>query len=167
MRSAELFLTASGVDEPSPLSLFLKRKAEVDELPVKVEISRSIAAILRLIYVNEKLQLLDKLLEHPSTVEAALWDMVKQDQYPVVASEGWFALALLSREGRGAERVAAMLEFELLRKLFVEGQGRDRDNAGVLVVELKKNSGIRKAEVEELFELFLNKSRARITEIED
>ena len=133
-----------------------------------MEISRTIAAILRLIYTGPRpnIELLDKLLEHPTTIEAALWEMVKQEQYPVVASEGWFALALLSREPRGANRVASMLDRKLLEKVFEEETGRDRDNAGVLVVELKKNSSV---DVVDLVNLFLKRvdiAGADLTKIE-
>lgn len=81
--------------------------------------------------------------------------MVIQKQYPVVASEGWFALALLSREKRGAEKVVEQLDVELVKKVLEEETSKDRDNAGVLVLELRKNLEVRREEMGELMDLFL------------
>ncbi|KAF8540611.1 armadillo-type protein [Trichophaea hybrida] len=138
------------------LNLFLKRYTEVEELPVKTEISRTIAGILRVIYSDEQPNqiLLDALLSHDENVEKTLWDMVKQEKYPVVSSEGWFALAMLAREPKGAARVVEKLEEELVRKTLEEGQGKDRDNVGVLVVELRKNSEVKRETTDELMRVF-------------
>jgi len=123
---------------------------------VKTEISRTIAAILRLIYAAEQPDqpLLDALLSHDENVEEALWDMVKQEKYPVVSSEGWFALALLAREPKGAARVIAKMEEELVRKTLTEGQRKDQDNVGVLVVELRKNSEEKREVTDALMRVF-------------
>ncbi|KAF8250964.1 ARM repeat-containing protein [Wilcoxina mikolae CBS 423.85] len=148
------------ISAPSPaetlLNLFLKRYTEVEELPVKTEISRTIAGILRVIYSDEQPNqpLLDALLSHDENVEKTLWDMVKQEKYPVVSSEGWFALAMLAREPKGAGRVVEKLEEELVRKTLEEGQGKDRDNVGVLVVELRKNSEVKRETTDELMRVF-------------
>lgn len=135
-------LLASTPETQSTLSLFLKRYAEVEELPVKVEISRTIAAVLRIIYATDsepKKELLNGLLAHPSpALEDALWDMVTQDKYPVVRSEGWFALALFAREKEGAERVRTGFAKEMqLVKDTAQGESRDRENVAVLCAGLK------------------------------
>jgi hypothetical protein len=149
-------LLASTPEKESLLSLFLKRYPEVEELPVKVEISRTIAATLRIIYADAepKQELLTALLSHSDSVEEALWDMVRQDKYPVVRSEGWFALALLSREKEGAERVLVGLEKEkdLTKQTITEAEKKDRDNAAVLCAWVKQACGDREV-VEELLRM--------------
>ena len=152
--NAERFVTGADI---TLLNRFLDRYAAVEELPVKTEISRALAAVLRIIYADEPRQDLLTALLADARVEEALWDMVRQDKYPVVRSEGWFGLALLARSRPGAERVVVGLETEkeLLRSVL-EGTGmKDRDNVGVLVAEVKKNCGGDVAE--ELLRLFMEK----------
>jgi hypothetical protein len=116
----------------------------VDELPVKIEISRTIAALLRIIYAGpEPIQeFLTALLSH-SEVEEALWDMVRQEKYPVVRSEGWFALALLSRDREGAGRILVGLEKEkdLAKQTITEAGREDRENAAVVCACVKQACG--------------------------
>lgn len=151
-------MLSSTPDEESLFALFLKRYSEVEELPVKVEISRTIAAMLRIIYAEEEGNqlLLAALLSHSAVVEEAIWDMVRQDKYPVVRSEGWFALALFGREPQGAKRVFPHLEAEKeLVKTVLEGdEKKDSDNVGVMVIEIKKNSGEKSDALDELTKVF-------------
>lgn len=152
----------SNSNEPSLLSLFLERYNEVEELPVKTEISRTIGAILRIVYNQEEpnRSLLDRLLTH-SNLENVLWDMVKQDKYNVVRSEGWFALALMVRSPEGASRLIDVLDEELVKKTLEEGVRQDRDNAGVFVIEMKNNVPEEKREVlNRLIQIFLKMSGA-------
>jgi len=127
---------------------------------VKVEISRTVAAILRNIYAGEKdganQPLLTALLSHSPVVEEALWEMVRQDKYPVVRSEGWFALALFGREPQGAKRMLPHLEAEReLVKTTLEGEKKeDSDNVGAIIVEVKRNSGEKSETIDELVKAF-------------
>lgn len=141
------------------MALFLKCYAEAEELPVRTEISRTIAAVLRLICAEEEPNqpLLNALLSHDERVEKTLWDMVRQEKYKVVRSEGWFALALLAREPKGAARVVEHMDEELVRKALTQEEGgepKDRDNVGVLVAELRKNSEERRDVTDPLMRLF-------------
>lgn len=144
VENAQILLAPSASGGGSLLSLYFKRYAEVEEPPVRTEIARTIATVLRLICAEESpssQQLLDALLSHDQTVETTLWDMVKQEKYQVVRSEGWFALALLAREPRGAARVVQTMDEELVRETLTQGGLRnDRANVGALVAELWKNS---------------------------
>ncbi|CCX31971.1 armadillo-type protein [Pyronema domesticum] len=153
-------LSPGSVESPETLlELFLKRYQEVEELPVQVEISRTLAACLRTIYAAEdpKQEILDMFMSHDEKLEGALWDMVKQDKYPVVASEGWFAMALFTRSQEGAERAVKVLDEEVVRNVLTEGQlKKDKDNVGVMLVGLRQ-AGENKT-VEELLSLFVKQA---------
>ncbi|KAI5782614.1 armadillo-type protein [Geopyxis carbonaria] len=161
--NAEKFLSPATTGE-SVLSTMLTRYTTVEELPTKTEISRAIAAVLRIIYSgpSPSQELLDRLISHAS-VPLALWDMLIQDKYAVVRSEGCFALALLARSPSGAAAVASVLDEQIIRKEFNDGQPKDIDNLGVLLSECKRNDKGGEL-VENLLGEFMKKKKERSSE---
>jgi hypothetical protein len=102
--------------------------------------------------------LLDKLFTLHEGLALPLGAMITQTQWPVVRSEGWFALALMATNKLGCAAVVDCLHktevTELLKTtLGAETSGqdgaeeepdkfqenKDRDNAFILVKELLKN----------------------------
>lgn len=146
------------------LSLLLVLFEKSDSAPIKTEIGRSIASICRTLTPKARegdkqaSVLLDTLYELHTGVARPLGAMITQTQWPVVRSEGWFALALMANNKSGCVAVADCLQneevLELLKKTLsmtaepsdedAEKKDpsqvtKDRDNVFVLVQELLKN----------------------------
>jgi hypothetical protein len=122
-------LTSLSSDKDSPaffrtyLSLLLSNFEKSDEVVVKIEVARVITAILRCVYSQQTLQpardeLLDRLYTlHPNLAQPVA-GMVTQSQFPVVRSEGWFALALMARSAKAKPIISkVVLDFALLNLL--------------------------------------------------
>lgn len=160
--------TSAGVNENDGertyLSLLLALFERSDSTPILTEIGRITASLCRTIIPKYKAgeqsdfsvdSLLDRLFTHHEGIASPLGAMVTQTQWPVVRSEGWFALALLASTKTGAEAVINGLQkidgFSLIEQtLSVEEPAsdkeagkyqwrKDRDNIVVLVQELLKN----------------------------
>jgi hypothetical protein len=89
-------------------SLLLALFSKTDEVGIKTEVARLVAAVLRCLQSSEfsgdsgKEAYLQRLYElHPDVAEP-LRMMILQSKYPVIRSEGWFALALMARSQEGA-----------------------------------------------------------------
>lgn len=141
------------------LSLLLSLFEKTDSSPIKTEIGRSIASICRTVSPKARdgdekaTSLLDRFYSLHEGVARPLGAMVTQDQWPVVRSEGWFALALMATTTPGCAAVADCLQneevIELLQKTVASTGdaeetdksqvAKDRDNIFVLVQELLKN----------------------------
>ncbi|KAJ5778540.1 hypothetical protein N7520_001786 [Penicillium odoratum] len=144
------------------LSLLLALFEKSDSAPIKTEIGRAIASICRTLTPKTRegdeqaSALLDTLYDLHEGVARPIGAMITQTQWPVVRSEGWFALALMANNKSGCMAVADCLQneevLELLKKtLSNESSGedteekdpsqviKDRDNVFVLVQELLKN----------------------------
>jgi hypothetical protein len=146
------------------LSLLLALFQKTDSTPIKTEIGRIVASLSRTLVPKSKASeqhdpsvhsLLDRLFTLPEGIALPLGAMVTQTQWPVVRSEGWFALALMASTKPGAEAVIHGLQeiegFSLIEQTLKaeepaadsevnEVQWRkDRDNIIVLVQELLKN----------------------------
>ena len=118
------------IDEESPahsrtyLSLILSVFERSDDLTVKVEIARIVAAILRTINTSNasiSTSLRDTTLHrlyslHPN-IGQPLAMMVSQTQWPIMRSEGWFAMALAARTEEGSLAMDAVLEVNVLDAL--------------------------------------------------
>ncbi|KAJ5929669.1 hypothetical protein N7454_006619 [Penicillium verhagenii] len=144
------------------LSLLLTLFEKSDSAPIKTEIGRSIASICRTLTPKARegdeqaRGLLSTLYELHAGVAHPIGAMITQTQWPVVRSEGWFALALMANNQAGCVAVADCLQneevLELLKKT-VSGEStgedteekdqsqvaKDRDNVFVLIQELLKN----------------------------
>ncbi|KAJ5180737.1 hypothetical protein N7492_003947 [Penicillium capsulatum] len=152
-----------GPDSPAQprtyLSLLLTLFEKSDSSPIKTEIGRSVASICRTVSPKARdgdekaTSLLEKLYTLDESVARPLGAMVTQTQWPVVRSEGWFALALMATTTSGCTAVANCLQneelIEILKKTVAPTDeteetdktqvAKDRDNIFVLVQELLKN----------------------------
>ena len=93
------------------LSLLLSVFEKSDEVTVKLEIARVVAAILRCIHSDHNLQpparndILHRLYSLHDNIGTPLGKMVSQSQYPIIRSEGWFAMALIARSQEGSAAI--------------------------------------------------------------
>lgn len=122
MANVQRLLNPLSLDPDSPahektyLSLLLSLFEKTDQMPTKLEIGRTTAAIWRCLNNadqpprNEGLNLMiSKLFSNHANVLAPLALMVCQSRWPVLRSEGWFALALLARSKEGAAAINGIL----------------------------------------------------------
>ncbi|KAL4869336.1 hypothetical protein BDV12DRAFT_83560 [Aspergillus spectabilis] len=146
------------------LSLLLALFQKTDSTPIKTEIGRTVASLYRTLVPKSKASeqddpsvhsLLDRLFTRHEGIALPLGAMVTQTQWPVVRSEGWFALALMASTKPGAEAVIHGLQeiegFSLIEQTLTAEEPaadnevdkvkwrKDRDNIFVLVQELLKN----------------------------
>lgn len=153
-------------DSSTYLSLVLTLHRKTDTVPIKTEAGRTVAAICRNLMRpggqpatgvgdDTASSLSDRLFAlHPSLAKP-LGSMVTQQEWPVVRSEGWFALALMASHQAGAGLVAACLEeadiSEKLEQALSPQPGtgneneevqkrKDRDNVMVLVKNVLANA---------------------------
>ncbi|KAL4888546.1 armadillo-type protein [Aspergillus ambiguus] len=149
-----------GSSHQTYLSLLLVLSRKTDAAPIKTEIGRIVASICRTVVPKSRdgdaaaRSLLDCLFRVHDAIATPLADMITQTEWPVVRSEGWFAMALMASEDRGAVVVAQCLQMQNLLPMIEEALGgtpaeaadaeklrltKDRDNIVVLVRELLKN----------------------------
>ncbi|OJJ33138.1 hypothetical protein ASPWEDRAFT_115725 [Aspergillus wentii DTO 134E9] len=150
----------SSADSPTYLSLLFALFEKTDSTPVKTEIGRIVASICRIVIPKSREQkgeadLLERLFSLHEGVARPIGAMVTQTQWPVVRSEGWFALALMASSGPGSVAVIdclqtmeayPLLEETLSTKPSYEADEterlkltKDRDNTVILAQELLKN----------------------------
>lgn len=122
MANVQRFLLPLSLDPDSPahektfLSLLLSLFEKTDQMPTKLEIARTTASIWRCLnnadqsseYDDLNLTIRKLFSKHPS-VTAPLAMMVSQSRWPVLRSEGWFALALMARSKHGTAAINRML----------------------------------------------------------
>ncbi|EGC45554.1 GTP binding protein [Histoplasma capsulatum var. duboisii H88] len=168
------------------LSLLLSLFGKSDATPIKIEIGRTICAICR--SINQRQQegteaaieasnLSECLYKLHGDVAWPLGTMITQTEWPVVQSEGWFALALMASTPSGSLAVVDSLQnmsvFQQIQDTVKMGisepsggesaqekterlkKAKDRDNAIILVDGLLKNtssalSGARREILEDL-----------------
>ncbi|KAJ5734230.1 hypothetical protein N7493_003016 [Penicillium malachiteum] len=146
------------------LSLLLALFEKTDSAPIKTEIGRTVASICRTLTPKvrdgdeQATSLLNTLYDLHEGVARPVGAMITQTQWPVVRSEGWFALALMANNKSGCVAIVDCLQneevLELLKKTLSEQLDdestekteeaqvtKDRDNVFVLVQELLKNEG--------------------------
>ncbi|EGE84918.1 GTP binding protein [Blastomyces dermatitidis ATCC 18188] len=152
------------------LSLLLSLFEKSDTTPIKIEIGRTICAICRSINQRqqhgaeaaiEAFDLAERLYKLHEDVAWPLGTMITQTEWPVVQSEGWFALALMASTPSGSLAVVDSMQnmsvFQLIsdtvKMIISEPSGgesvqekterlkkaKDRDNAIILVNGLLKN----------------------------
>ncbi|MCJ1401476.1 hypothetical protein MMC11_004690 [Xylographa trunciseda] len=116
-------LSSLSLDEESPahsktyLSLLLSLFDKSDDIAVKVEVSRVATAVLRCLHSSQALSdpglqnhLLHRLFSlHPNLCQP-LSMMVTQSRWPIIRSEGWFAMALASRTTEGSVAIDTALQ---------------------------------------------------------
>ena len=150
------------------LSLLLSLFEKTDSTPIKTEIGRTVASICRTLSPKARggdaqaTELLGRLFTLHDGVALPVGAMITQTQWPVVSSEGWFALALMATDQLGCTAVVDCLQkteiTELLKTTLSAGdsdqvqtgeeetkesdksqEAKDRENAFVLVQGLLKN----------------------------
>lgn len=100
------------------LSLLLALFGKTDSSPIKTEIGRTIAAICRTLMRlkgNSELppgteELVTRLFDLHKDVARPIGIMITQTEWPIVQSEGWFALALIASHPAGSQAVIDCLE---------------------------------------------------------
>ena len=121
--NVQRLLTSLSSDPDSPahektyLSLLLSLFEKTDQVPTKVEIARAMAAIWRCLNISDPSlapsvfhDLLHRLFSMHADIARPLAMMVTQARWPVVRSEGWFALALMARSQEGSAAVNSILQ---------------------------------------------------------
>ncbi|KAL4735567.1 armadillo-type protein [Aspergillus similis] len=153
---SRLLEPAEGEEAQSYLSLLLALFKKTDSIPIRTEIGRITAAISRTLipkYNAAGDSLLESLFTH-NDIGFPLSAMVTQTQWPVVRSEGWFALALMASTRAGSDAAVNALQnidgFSLIEQTLGAAEPsdtetdkvqwrKDRDNIIILVQELLKN----------------------------
>ncbi|KAL4994803.1 armadillo-type protein [Aspergillus recurvatus] len=148
-----------GKEAQTYLSLLLALFEKTDSTPIKTEIGRITVSICRTLISKCNTAgdpLLDSLFTHKG-IALPLGAMVTQTQWPVVRSEGWFALALMASTKAGSDAVVNGLQtidgFSLIEQTLSAAEPsdneadkaqwlKDRDNIIVLVQELSKNESV-------------------------
>ena len=116
-------LTSLSPDPESPassrtyLSLLLSLFDRSDDAAIKLEIARIVAVIFRCTHATTSSAsgdstglILTRLYALHPNLSRPLAMMVTQSQWPIVRSEGWFALALMARSEEGSAVIDTILE---------------------------------------------------------
>ncbi|KAL1953537.1 hypothetical protein VTO42DRAFT_2614 [Malbranchea cinnamomea] len=151
------------------LSLLLSLFAKTDSLPIRTEIGRIMAAICRSLMSRNEVSstlngspvLIDRLFSLHEGVARPIGAMITQTEWPVVQSEGWFALALMASTYGGSQAAVDCIENmsvagvlgDIVRTQPLESRKgesaevsdnlrkmKDRDNAIVLIHGLLKHN---------------------------
>jgi hypothetical protein len=138
----------SPAHEKSYLSLLLSLFESTDQMPIKLEIARITAAIWRCLNNVEQSEdfnpIIRRLVLNHATVVAPLAMMVSQSRWPVVRSEGWFALALMARSKEGAAAINSILgRVEILGSLVETITGQS------MAVEVERGNAVPGPDVQE------------------
>ncbi|RHZ52715.1 putative GTP binding protein [Aspergillus thermomutatus] len=151
----------SSTSRQTYLSSLLSLCEKTDSTPIKTEVGRIVASICRTIVPkscepdSEANTLLERLFTMHEGVGLPIGAMIAQSQWPVVRSEGWFALALMASSKHGSAAVIDCLHKLDLYPLLEETMSmsvsesadeadklksaKDCDNIVVLIQELLKN----------------------------
>ena len=107
----------SPAHEKTFLSLLLLLFGRTDDVSTKVEIGRTVATICRCIASSSQGlppestgAILHRLYGTHADIARPLAMMVSQSRFPVIRSEGWFALALMARSREGTAAVSEALQ---------------------------------------------------------
>lgn len=107
----------SPAHEKTYLSILLSLFDKTDQVQTKIEIARIMAAIWRCLNISDSSRqpsfldnLLDRLYSMHPNIARPLAMMVTQTRWPVIGSEGWFALALMARSHEGSVAVNSILQ---------------------------------------------------------
>ncbi|PYI12093.1 ubiquinone biosynthesis protein [Aspergillus sclerotiicarbonarius CBS 121057] len=148
-------------NERTYLSLLLALFQKTDSTPIKTEIGRIVASICRTIVPKSReeepiaVALLTRVFELHDDISLPVGAMITQSQWPVVRSEGWFALALMASSKAGATVVSRSLQRMEILPLLEEALSvnppeptgeteqvqakKDRDNIVVLIQGLLRS----------------------------
>ncbi|KAK6497338.1 hypothetical protein TWF481_011751 [Arthrobotrys musiformis] len=130
-----LLLPLEGDSSSSAISQVLELYAKNTEAPIRMEIGRIVVSILREAAKSQSSGLIksydpplqQKVLDMCPRILEPVIDMVTQDKWPVIASEGWFALALCVQTTGGANAIANLtfseVFFQALRRALKLADG--------------------------------------------
>ncbi|KAK6505906.1 hypothetical protein TWF506_010840 [Arthrobotrys conoides] len=127
-----LFLTFEDNSSLSAIERILELYKKNTEVPIRMEIGRIVVSILREAAKPQSanptgISLQQKILDMSPQILEPVIDMLTQDKWPVIASEGWFALALCVQTARGASAVAGLTFserfFQMLRQAICQTNG--------------------------------------------
>ncbi|KAB8231038.1 putative GTP binding protein [Aspergillus alliaceus] len=157
-----------GEDRRTYLSHLLSLFEKTDSTPIRTEVGRIVASICRTLIPKSRERdqeaeaILRRLFSMHKGIAFPIGAMISQTQWPVVRSEGWFALALMASSQPGSVAVVYCLEemgllptleqslsAELLNSTDEAGKlqlTKDRDNIIVLMQELLKRGSIQLSE---------------------
>lgn len=121
--NVQRLLISLSADPDSPahdktyLSILLSLFEKTDQGPTRVEIARTIAAIWRCVSSSNPSMdsivlddLVHRLYSKHANIAGPLAMMVTQSQWPIIRSEGWFALALMARSDEGSAAINVILQ---------------------------------------------------------
>lgn len=107
----------SPAHEKTYLSLLLLLYGRTDDISTKVEIGRTVATICRCIALSSQglpagsiSAILHRLYGMHADIARPLAMMITQSRFPIIRSEGWFALALMARSKEGSAAVSEVLQ---------------------------------------------------------
>lgn len=128
----------SPAHEKTYLSLLLLLFGRTDDMATKVEIGRTIATICRCIAsssqglpVESTNAILHRLYGMHADIARPLAMMVSQSRFPIIRSEGWFALALMARSREGTAPVSeALQQMEVFGALVTTITGQPTNGRG-------------------------------------
>ncbi|KAL9602780.1 MAG: hypothetical protein Q9219_001623 [cf. Caloplaca sp. 3 TL-2023] len=107
----------SPAHEKTYMSLLLLLFGRTDDVSTKVEIGRTVATICRCIASSSQglpagstSAILHRLYGMHADIARPLAMMVSQSRFPIIRSEGWFALALMARSREGSAAVSEALQ---------------------------------------------------------
>ena len=123
LENIQKLLTPLSLDSESPahfktyLSLLLSLFEKSDDMTIKLEVGRVIAAVFRSTnsatssgFHESVASIMDRLYSLHPDLSRPVAIMVTQSQWPIVRSEGWFTLALMARSAAGSTAVDAALQ---------------------------------------------------------
>ncbi|KAL8728153.1 MAG: hypothetical protein Q9181_005445 [Wetmoreana brouardii] len=110
-------------DEDSPayektyLSLLLLLSGRTDDIATRIEIGRTVATITRCLHSSSQglppqstSAIMHRLYAMHTEIARPLAMMISQSKFPVIRSEGWFALALMARSQEGSAAVSEVFQ---------------------------------------------------------
>lgn len=156
MENIARLLASLSEDPDSPahqrtyLSLLLALFEKTDSAPIKTEIGRTVASIFRTVSPKardgdaEASALLERLFKLHEGVANPVGSMITQTQWPVVRSEGWFALALMATTKSGCVAVVDCLgneEVVEVLKTTMAGEPASSEDAETNQTQVQKDHG--------------------------
>lgn len=132
-----LLLPFEGDSGSSAIEQILELYAQNTETPIRMEIGRIVVSILREAAKPQsadstKVSLQQKIFDMSPRILEPVIDMVIQDKWPVIASEGWFALALCVQTTSGADAVADLTFSEVFFQVLRRAIARTDDTSSTL-----------------------------------
>ncbi|KAL9047130.1 MAG: hypothetical protein Q9206_006892 [Seirophora lacunosa] len=139
----------SPAHEKTYLSLLLLLFGRTDDVSTKVEIGRTVATICRCIATSSQglpqgstSAILHRLYAMHADIARPLAMMTTQSRFPIIRSEGWFALALMARSKEGSAAVSEVLhQMEVFGALVTTITGQSTNGHGSPSAQQRSNTG--------------------------